>query len=177
MLALSDGGDHWRVRRKCEEFKITGDTIYSRWKPWADVEVQTWLRMDYPWHIRVHHIKTARALETAEGAFAAPREDGLLPVKNPADNPQGALYGCSGILNLTGDRKGVLIEPFPNTNLMHPRTVIPTLTGRLEPGDHWLVCAVIGDPSMDDVNRAWLSPPPAKPLADIISSCRMNSDE
>ena len=182
MLALSDGGDHWRVRRECEEIKITGDTIFSRWKPWDDVEVQTWLRMDYPWHIRVHCIKTRRALETAEGAFAIPRQDGS---NAPADAGTGLdrcfsvhpEYGGSGICNLLGERKSRLVEPLPNTNLMHPRTVIPSLTGHLEPGEHWLVCAVIGDPSVEEVNRAWLTPPSAKPLDDIISSCRMSVDE
>ena len=61
------------------------------------------------------------------------------------------------------------MEPFPNTNLMSPRTVIPSLTGHLEPGEHWLACVVIGDPSVDEVNRAWVSPPSAKSLDDVIT--------
>jgi hypothetical protein len=174
MLALSDGKDQWRVRQECEEFKITGDTIYSRWKPWADVEVQTWLRMDYPWHIRMHRIKTARVLETAEGGFAIPRHKG---VDAPVDTGAGSdrclsvhpEYGGSGICNLLGERQSRLVEPFPNTNLMSPRTVIPSLIGHLEPGEHWLACVVIGDPSVDEVNRAWVSPPSAKSLDDVIT--------
>ncbi len=155
MLALSDGQDHWRVRRQCESFEITDDAIVSVWKPWPDVEIETRLELKYPWHIRTHTIKTGRVLETAEGAFSVPREDGLLPVENGSDDPAGVLYGGSGILNVDGDRETTIIEPMPNTNLIHPRTVIPTLVGHLEPGQHRLVCAVLGEPSEEQALIEW----------------------
>ncbi len=151
MLALSDGEDHWRVRRKCESAEVVGDTIVSRWKPWPDVEITTELANRYPWHIRTHTIKTGRALETAEGAFASAFEEGL----EPLEKTDGILYGGSGILNLEGDRDAVLIEPLPNTNLINPRTAIPMLTGRLEPGEYRLVCAVLGEPDAARALEEW----------------------
>lgn len=159
MLALSDGNDHWRVRRQCESYEVTDEAIISVWKPWDDVVVETRLELKYPWHIRTHTIKTERVLETAEGAFSAPREDGLLPARNASKNEAGALYGGSGILNMVGDRIAMLVEPLPNTNLIHPRTVIPMLIGRLEPGEHRLVCAVLGEPSEQKALVAWNTPP------------------
>lgn len=159
MLALSDGEDHWRVRRACKSFDVTEKSIISLWNPWPDVEIQTELIDRFPWHIRIHIIKTTRLLETAEGAFAAPREDGLRPIHNRSHNPRGALYGGSGILNLEGDRVPLLLEPLPNTNLLNPRTVIPMLKGTIAPGEHRLVCMVLGESKAEQVEKAWHSPP------------------
>jgi hypothetical protein len=47
----------------------------------------------------------------------------------------------------------------PNTNLICSRTAIPTLRGRLEPGEHRLVCAVLGEPSIENAMAAWANPP------------------
>jgi hypothetical protein len=154
MLALSDGNDHWRVRRNCEAVKITSKEVISIWKPWDDVEIETRLEHHYPWHIRTHTITTSRLLETAEGGFAVRRLDGL-QVINASQNSAGALYEGSGILNLEGDRQAMLICPMPNTNLIAPRTVIPMLTGQLQPGTHRLVCAVLGEPSPEYAVLAW----------------------
>lgn len=158
-LALSDGGDYWRVRRACVSFTITEDAIISIWKPWPDVVILTKLIDRFPWHIRIHTIRTSRALETAEGAFAAPREEGIGPVHNSSKDPRGALYGGSGILNLEGDRLPCLLEPFPNTNINFTRTVIPMLTGRVAPGDHRLVCIVLGESDVSNAEIEWQSPP------------------
>jgi len=159
MLALSDGEDQWRVRRQCESADVVGDTIVSVWNPWPDVEIVTRLEQRYPWHIRTHTIKTGRTLETAEGAFAVALGNEQGELENASSNPDGALYGGSGILNLEGDRDPVIIQPMPNTNLINPRTAIPTLTGRLEPGEHRLACAVLGEPSPAKVLSAWAAPP------------------
>ena len=166
MLALSDGEDHWRVRRKCESYTVTDDAVVSVWKPWPDVEIETRLEHCWPWHIRTHTIKTGRALETAEGGFATAREDGLSPCSDVMEEKSGVLYNGSGILNLDGDREAVLIEPLPNTNLINPRTVIPTLTGHLEPGVHRLVCAVLGGPSVESTRENWLVRPTPFPMDD-----------
>ena len=77
MLALSDGDDYWRVRRDCVSVQIADHIISSVWKPWTDVEIRTELIDQFPWHIRLHTVRTGRKLEIAEGAFAAPRPDGI----------------------------------------------------------------------------------------------------
>ena len=123
MLALSDGDHYWRVRRDCSVVRLAERALSSVWKPWPDVEIYTELIDHFPWHIRIHTITNRRSLETAEGAFAAPREDGINPLTNESSDSRGALYRGSGILNVEGDRSPGLIEPLPNTNLIHPRTV------------------------------------------------------
>jgi len=50
---------------------VTGKLyIYTRWKPWSDVEIRTWLVTGTPWHVRIHRIDTARYLDCADGGFA-----------------------------------------------------------------------------------------------------------
>ncbi|WP_068609432.1 DUF2264 domain-containing protein [Paenibacillus swuensis] len=163
MLALCENDDGlYRVRRRCEKIALEGHILYSLWKPWQDVEVQTWLVPAGSWHVRVHHIRTARMLTTAEGGFAIRRERDRFGMEllwseeleadeasstSPLSSRAAAAYpwGVSGVVNLLGKRSGKLVLPEPNTNLLHPHTVLPTLTGDLERGEHWLATAVLGE--------------------------------
>src|SRR2546421_21414 len=70
-----------------------------------------------------------------------------------------AFYKGSGIVNLQGDRVASLVEPAPNTNLVNPRTVIPTLRGRIRPGEHRLLSMVLGEPDKERAAQAWPRPP------------------
>ncbi|MGO8279625.1 hypothetical protein ACC761_39840, partial [Rhizobium ruizarguesonis] len=36
----------------------------SRWRPWSDVTIETWLLPENPWHIRMNRIATPRNLST-----------------------------------------------------------------------------------------------------------------
>jgi hypothetical protein len=162
-LALSDDeGEpvHFRVRETCEDFAVEEDgTIRSTWRPWADVEVTTWLGAAAPWHVRVHRIRTARALHTAEAAFAVDREG---PAARRDAGPgyalaAGAAGDFTGIRDLPGGtaRSGRVVDPLPGTNVLSRRTALPTLTVRIPPGTHVLRCAVLGSSHDGD----WLSPP------------------
>jgi hypothetical protein len=82
----------------------------------------------------------------------------------PAEKGTGARYKGSGILNVEGDREATLIQPLPNTNINHPRTLIPMLIGTLEPGEYKLVTAVLGQPCEDKAAEDWKCPP-----VDIVS--------
>ena len=78
-LALSDdSGEHWRVRRVPLDARIVdlangGKALRSAWRPWKDVEVETWLVPPTEgslWHVRVHRLRSGRELRSADGAFA-----------------------------------------------------------------------------------------------------------
>jgi hypothetical protein len=164
-LALSDDGIHYRARELPLEFQVSDDYLYSRWQPWADVTIETWLLPRVPWHIRVHRIQTGRKLWSAEGGWSVDRTG-----DDPATN-QGqlsaeagvalAIYpgGWSGLRDLAATRRGEIIRTSPNTNLIHPRVCLPTLHGEHEPGEHWLVCAVVGQPWHDGWETIWQTPP------------------
>lgn len=147
MLALSEDGDNlYRVRRRNTETMIQDNVLHAVWKPWPDVEVRTWLVAGLPWHIRVHRIETKRSLDAAEGGFALGIEAPPLQKVGMNEAVAGSPWGVSGVRSLLGYDTAGLVWPNANTNIMRPRTVIPTLTALLEPGVHWLVSAVYGEP-------------------------------
>lgn len=164
-LALSECDEHYRVRRYCEEFRIEEQVVYSRWLPWQDVEVRTWIIPAGMWHVRIHQIRNGRSLDVAEGGFAIqpPKdfaisdEDMIVSVENgvSAHLP----WGISGIVNLEGFSEAQMIYPDPNTNLLKPRTVIPTLSNRLLVGEHWLSSAVFGATYCEQNLVHWTTPP------------------
>ncbi len=150
MLAISESGDNlYRVRRQNVESEIVDNVLRSVWKPWADVEVQTWVVAGLPWHIRIHRIETERSLDTAEGGFALGQENEMISKIDTFGALASTSWGTCGIKVLIGCRKGELVWPNANTNLLRPRTVLPTLTASLKPGIHWLASAVYGYASGD----------------------------
>lgn len=165
MLALSERDEHYRVRRFCEEYRIEEQYVYSRWKPWHDVEVETWLIPVGMWHVRIHQIDSSRVLDAAEGGFAIQRPmdhkiNEEAAVHTSASQAVAQLpWGVSGIVNLGGHQDGVMVYPEANTNVLKPRTMIPTLTSQLEAGSHLLLSAVFGASASSEHERHWTIPP------------------
>jgi hypothetical protein len=151
MLALSEGDNLYRVRRKNEETAIRDQVLFARWRPWSDVEVRTWLIAGLPWHIRIHLLMTGRELNIAEGGFALPLEQGLTALEQERDRLFATSgFGTCGMVSYRGFDTTELVYPNANTNLLHPRTVIPTLTATLAPGRHWLLSAIYACPGVED---------------------------
>lgn len=176
MLALSEGDNLYRVKRKCEETFMDQSHLYARWKPWSDVEVRTWLLPGTPWHVRIHHIQSNRILHAADGGFALGIDQGRLDTGRLSIEQDGAsvnasnTLGTSGIRALLGGGTAALIYPNSNTNILHPRTVIPTVTLQLEPGSHWIVTAVFGEPggAQHAVDGRWHACPQAEVNGDEL---------
>ncbi|KAG6829600.1 hypothetical protein H0H92_004069 [Tricholoma furcatifolium] len=180
-LALSeDNGETWKCRRETKEARFEDGHLRSMWYPWSGVEVETWLvppQKETPlWHLRIHRIKSERALLSAEGGFAihGQREDSraLEPSTGEAFGTHEAVAegraaskaGVSGIVDLeSGSRNGKALRTDANTNLIVPRAVLPTLMGDHKPTDGksiWLVTAVFALPSSGDQEGAkagWLA--------------------
>ncbi|WP_198664367.1 DUF2264 domain-containing protein [Jiangella endophytica] len=167
MLALADDGVHYRVREEPVAVGLDGDVPHSRWQPWPDVDIDTWLLPHPPWHLRIHRLRTGRRLHSAEGGFAVDRDE---LTADSADRRQGAgaawargPAGTSGITDPTGERAGRVLDPEPGTNLIMPLTALPLLLGEHEPGEHWLACAVLADTDAEAWSLAWDAGPPALP--------------
>jgi hypothetical protein len=129
------------------------------------VEVETWLIPAWPWHIRVHRLRSDKPLWSAEGGFALDRS-GDDPIARAGAEGAGeglawARYpaGGSGLRDLLGRRDGRVLRVDPNTNLLRPRTVLPTLVAEHAPGEHWLACAVLAEPEGDAWEATWALPP------------------
>ncbi|MFD2215752.1 DUF2264 domain-containing protein [Metabacillus endolithicus] len=178
MLALSEGDNIYRVKRHCETYKVDDDYIYSKWKPWNDVEVETWLVPGTPWHIRVHRINTDRLLDTADGGFALGIEDKKVNsdlVTNHEDKAciASMSWGASGIQTLIGGGNAELIYPNSNTNILHSRTVIPTIKTRIKPGTSILVSAVFGE-TEESYYKTWEETPIVEVDSNRISIKALN---
>lgn len=166
MLGFSDDGVHFRMRDKLEEAMFAGDRLYSRWRPYPDVIVETWLIPSAPWHTRIHRIRTPRPLLVTEGGFAIGRADFNRDISEAAEG-SAIWYGQGDISAImdTGStlaRQGHAIFPVANTNLLHGRTLLPQLHCELASGETILRAAIMALPD-DDAARQALSRPPAPP--------------
>nr|WP_318384362.1 DUF2264 domain-containing protein [uncultured Enterobacter sp.] len=155
MLLLAEGDDYYRGRRRCDELTVADTHIFSRWSPWRDVHVASWLIPCGDWHIRIHHIDTGRALTSVEGGFAVMKAahqpviaDGKTGVVVDAQNGSSAIFALSAGLSREPD---CVITP-PNSSVMFAEcAAIPTLTAAIAPGQHWLCCAVWAGDRQQDV--------------------------
>lgn len=173
-LALSDdGGEIWKMRREVENAQFLDKNglpcLYSEMRPWKDVIVRTWLLppadSSPSWHIRIHCIKTGRDLKTAEGGFAIlgtrqkdGRGLGALSIDSPNEGTESnggsalavSRAGASGIAELLSSdvRHGGICNADANSNLIEPRTVLPTMYADLKADSTtWFVTAVFAIPA------------------------------
>lgn len=146
MLACSDDGLHYRVRLSESDARIADGVLYSRWSPMHGVEIETWLLPRAPWHMRIHKLVNTVAIHTREGGFSIARND----------TPPRETVTENGIASVTTDTDvSILIDLYdqprdprvqradPNTNVLYPRSWVPQLSAHLQPGTHWLGCAVL----------------------------------
>ncbi|RDZ51030.1 hypothetical protein C5C07_15520 [Haloferax sp. Atlit-4N] len=151
VLALSDGNDYVRSRENIVESKVEDGIAYSRWRPWDDVEVESWLVPMTPWHVRVHRLDTNRPLSSSEGGYGINIDDDQL--SQTEDDGKAVVcnsMGISGLVDVAANRTGDSVEPDPNTDLRHPRTIVPLLSGQHDPGKHWIATAVFGSTNATD---------------------------
>lgn len=183
MLLVSDDGRDWRAREAFVALAATADTLHSRWSPWPDVEIDTWLAPALPGHVRVHRIKSARRLQVCEGGFPIERTrtvKGFFGIAGEAAAENGEAF--SAVWDLAGKRKPVVFSPEPNTNLLHPLTLLPTLESTIEPGETWLFTAVAGLPGsgQEAAAREWRAelsaqqsgPPAVLQRKTVVLECR-----
>ena len=191
MLALKDNspgstecdGETWRVRRQPLDARIVGRGtsdvhLRSRWKPWPDVEVETFLippQSNSPsYHLRVHRITSSRRLITSESGWATfgQGSDGRALVQAfsgekscGGDEEIGwaravTSGGAVGVLDIpvqggNGDRRGRLVQSDPNSNVIFARSVLPSLLGEVAEGKTWMATAVFGMPRKDGEVEGW----------------------
>jgi hypothetical protein len=152
-LALSIDGDQYKITGSATETAVDGTTLVSQWDPWPGVRVRTWLAPALPWHVRVHRLETDRTVHSEEGGFALDRteDDGSSVVHETDAGTALARYpnGASGIAGQLGDRTADIVFEEPNTNLVNPRTVVPTLRETYDAGTHWFASAVRASPERD----------------------------
>jgi hypothetical protein len=147
MLAFSVDGSHYHPRPASVHTSVGEAALISEWSPMVGIDVTTWLVPAVPWHVRVHRIRTRTRVQVAEGGFALAlgQEDAAAVEQGPGANVYARATtraGTSGIWQLHGNRTASVTASDPNSNIMSPRCVVPTLAGPLPNGEHWLAAAV-----------------------------------
>jgi len=154
MLLLCEEDDYWRGRRDCEEVRVDSDMIWSRWSPWKDVHIDTWLVACGEWHLRIHRIDSSRQLKTVEGGFATINENVATSPQDQRESLVSARNGSSIIRDLSpfsARASGYVVTP-PNSSIMFAEcAVIPTLTGLISPGINWFISAVAASGERDRI--------------------------
>jgi len=155
MLALSEDQIRFRERDLCLEPAVADGVAYSRWHPWPDVEVRTWLVAADSGHVRIHCIDAGRRLWSVETGFASGYARVDLVGARAADNAAEVTTpsGWSSLRNLWGERSGEVIHLGANSNLLFSLAAMPALRAAHEPGRFWLVCLVSARPPALDQGR------------------------
>lgn len=158
MLALSDDGRLFRGREECHDTWVRDGVAFARWRPWNDVEVQTWLLADEEAHVRVHRIQTTRRLSSLESSFAVgyfQQGDSRLLKLAEAVAAVSATSGASWIADLSScaasvARRAEHVTLGPGSHLLHPLAQMPVLRGEHEAGAFWLASIVGGSADLAD---------------------------
>ena len=147
-LSLSDDERFYRRRDMCLDAEVRDGVAYSRWQPWPDVEVRTWLIADAHGHIRIHCLRTKRKLWALEAGFAAgwTSRETLQAVPGEVRSPAGV----SILRNLLGEREAGTVDLGANSHLLTSHATMPVLRSMHEPGEHWLACRAEGGSQWDD---------------------------
>jgi len=151
MLLLADGDNYFRGRRECEAVRIDENYIFSRWSPWHDVHIESWLVPFGEWHLRLHRINSARTLQTVEGGFAVMKTE---PQLSERGSYLSAANGSSAIVDLSPavNRQPDCVVTPPNSSVMFADcAAIPVLATTVPQGESWLCCAVTA--SVNNKNR------------------------
>jgi len=152
MLLLADGDNYFRGRRECEAVRIDENYIFSRWSPWHDVHIESWLVPFGEWHLRLHRINSARTLQTVEGGFAVMKAE---PQLSERGSYLSAANGNSAIVDLSPavTRQPDCVVTPPNSSVMFADcAAIPVLATTVPQGESWLCCAATA--SVNNKNRA-----------------------
>ncbi len=152
MLLLADGDNYFRGRRECEAVRIDENYIFSRWSPWHDVHIESWLVPFGEWHLRLHRINSARTLQTVEGGFAVIKTEPQLIGRG---SYLSAANGSSAIVDLSPAviRQPDCVVTPPNSSVMFADcAAIPVLATTVPQGESWLCCAATA--SVNNKNRA-----------------------
>jgi hypothetical protein len=144
-ISISEDNRFFRVREHCLDPEVREGVAYSRWQPWPDVEIRTWLVAAETCHLRIHRITTQRKLWIIEGGFPAAYTQGST-LQMQAESPTGPTVrtpqGASALRSLLGQQKGETAELGANSSLVASLTAMPVLRSVHDTGEHWVASAV-----------------------------------
>ncbi|NLZ80389.1 MAG: DUF2264 domain-containing protein [Clostridiales bacterium] len=126
--------DMYYVRRKCMEYSVSEDKVYSKWSPVEGIVVETTVTPTRNGHKRIHKITSQYDCVAYDCGFSYPNsgkvkkemEKGITRIINE--------NGYSSISSLKGEVNVIMASP--NTNLIFPLTIIPSVKYSITKGEH-----------------------------------------
>lgn len=112
-----------------EVFETDEKSVKSTWSPIEGIKVKTEIIPCTEGHIRKHHIESAYDCTAYEAGFALP----------PGDED-----GCR-LKVLAGEGENICVTSDPNTNILHPKTVIPMIAYPIKKGGNYIETLVMYD--------------------------------
>jgi hypothetical protein len=153
VISLSDDGRFFRVREQCFDGEVRDGAAYSQWRPWAEVELTTWLLAEPTGHLRIHRLTTKRKLWAIDAGFAVPYTDKVTR-QLLADASSGPVVrapaGASLLRPLLGKPEAECVDVGANGHLLASLSAMPILRSTCAPGTHWLATWVAGSADPKD---------------------------
>ncbi|MDH6363974.1 hypothetical protein M2139_000959 [Enterococcus sp. PF1-24] len=140
VLAVSEDDQFYRVRTKSDSFSLAENYIYTKWKPWSDVIIESFIIPFEEWHFRIHKIKSNRNLTITDGGFSV-LWDGEKSVSRKANETSlnvCSAIGMSGVISLDDKMSAHLSQRLSNQNLLYNCVVFPYLKAKISAGEEQL---------------------------------------
>ena len=141
-LAVSTDSHHWRSREKTVNRGRHGGSLYSRWSPWPDWDIETWLVPALPGYVAIHRIQASVSAEAFAGGFSLAYRDiyNEITTRETSDSLEvESRINRSSIRILQGEGRGYVFRPEPNTHLLQPWIYQVGFRCGLKTGTQWLV--------------------------------------
>lgn len=120
------------TRRHTSSYSVGDDHITVSWSPFKGINVTTEIRPNECGHIRTHTITSDFDCAAYDCGFAVSSSDSdccELQVSESGATAKNIFSSCTVI-----GGEGYIISASPNTNLMYPKTVIPSVKYTIEKG-------------------------------------------
>lgn len=138
-LALSKHDGSFRVKRLCEEYDVCDEYIYTKWSPWSDVSVQSYVIAALPWSVRIHKITTLHALQIFDGGYCYNRSLPTEIIESPFSLFAANTGSVTGVCDISGGGSCEIVGTESNTNLLFSRGAVPSVKYDIEKGESTVV--------------------------------------
>lgn len=133
--------DMYYVRRKCIEFNVANDRVYSKWSPVEGIMVETTVTPTKDGHKRIHKVTSQYDCVAYDCGFSYPKEGPVKVEEKMNFSLVSNEDGYSAISSLSGE--GNMINAAPNTNLIFSLTMIPSIKYSISKGENLFESEVI----------------------------------
>lgn len=143
-LALSEDDSYYFSRHGARIINNYAEYLHSIWMPNKEIKIESYIVPKCGYHYRIYKVDTARKIYMCDSGFsleASKKEN--ISVKKDKNNI--ILECCNevvGMGSIFGEGKPDMICASPNTNVLYPRVVLPTIKWLLNPGKYCIITYV-----------------------------------